>query len=100
MHVSRNAHRMKNSTKKIIRILMEADETITEEHHTAMVAALEHKDKPAPLLTSREVQHLLKISKSGVRRMIDEGILVPTRLRYLIRFRQQDVEELMEEGFE
>ena len=91
---------MKPSTRKVIEILLDADDTLSPDRREAVLAALEGRDAPPPLLTSREVQQILKVSKSGVRRMIDEGALVPVRLRHAVRFRQEDVRKLMQEGWE
>ena len=91
---------MKLSTKKIIVVALSADETVGEENRAAVIATLEGRDAPAPLLTSREVQHILKVSKSGLRRMTDRGVLTPVRLGYLVRFRQAEVERLMQDGCE
>lgn len=90
--------RMRQSTRKVIQILLHADDTLDDGRRDAVLAALEGRDAPPPLLTGQEVRGILKISKSGLRRIVTEGVLVPIRLRHLVRFRQADVERLMEEG--
>ena len=90
---------MRNSTKKIIKILLDSDDTIDPNHQKAISSAIEQRNTPVPLLTSQEVQHLLKMSKSGLRRMINAGVVVPVKLCRLTRFRQEDIETLMQEGW-
>ncbi len=48
------------------------------------------------LLTTAEVCEIFRCSERSVNRMVADGILNPLRLRGLVRFRQSELDELIE----
>ena len=81
--------------------VLAADETLTSEEGQRLRESLfarheEQQHGMAPLLIAQaDVARLLGVSRWTVRRMADEGLLKPVRLRGLTRYRRADVEALV-----
>ncbi|MFC1498333.1 helix-turn-helix domain-containing protein [Verrucomicrobiota bacterium] len=106
---------MKSEIKSAIELILKSDKSISARQRQTAIAILEGsmipaglkaKDKFPPLLKQREVAEFLSVSRQTVRRLTNEGILNPVKLRSghgtnrsgdLFRYPRTEVENLARE---
>ena len=100
---------MQLSIYNIVTAALEADSTLSDSDKAKILAVCKNPghftrptEVPLPqLLTSKEVEGILKTSKSSLRRMIDAGDIPRVQLQEKqLRFRVEDVREYIERSRE
>ncbi|NQT93673.1 MAG: helix-turn-helix domain-containing protein [Lentisphaerae bacterium] len=93
---------MKKSTRQIMRILLDADDTIPVEHKAAIWEVVTNRprnDASLPLLLNQQqVADLLGVSRHTIRRLVKGGQLPTVRVLEACRYRRSDVEEFVRRG--
>ena len=93
---------MKKSTRQVVKILLDADDTIPVEHKVAIWEVVTTRPKPdasLPLLLSQQqVAGLLGVSRHTIRRLVKDGQLPTVRVLEACRYRRSDVEEFVGGG--
>lgn len=93
---------MKPSTRKILKVLLECDDTITEQQRHKVIDFLLERPEPLKdlplLLNQAQVAKLLGVSRITIYRMTKEDVLHPILLRDAVRYRREDIEEVARKG--
>ena len=91
---------MRNTTKRIIRVTLEADPDMRAEDVAAALEALEgqkaEKKELPLLLNSGDVCRQLKISRQTLWRLSKSGELAPVKVRAGTRYRRSDLENYVD----
>jgi len=93
---------MKKSTRQMIKILLEADDTIPLEHREDIWSVVTNLPKPDPslplLLSQRQTAELMGVSRHSIRRLVKDGHLRPVKILGSPRYHREDVETLARKG--
>jgi len=89
---------MKSQTKKIIKLLLDADETVSGIQKAQVLKILEQKLARTIkiFLTQREAAQALSVSRQTVHNMVKRGVLHPVDIsgQGLMRYRMDDLQNL------
>ena len=95
---------MKPSTRKILKLLLEFDETVTEQQKHNVFSILfncpEQLTEPPILLTQSQVAILLGVSRWTVRNLTMEGKIRTVSIRGAKRYRREEIDKVAMEGTE
>jgi excisionase family DNA binding protein len=93
---------MKKSTRQIIKILLEADDTIPIEHQRNIWEVVTNRpkdDSSLPLLlTQAQAAALLGMSRISVHRLVQAGKMPRVKILDCWRYHRADIEELARNG--
>jgi predicted DNA-binding transcriptional regulator AlpA len=87
---------MKSSTRKMLKVLLESDDSITEQQHSKLMEILLERSEPLKelplLLNQAQVARLLGVSRWTIRNMVKAGQFHPVNIRGCKRFRRDEIE--------
>ena len=52
-----------------------------------------------PLLTTKNLADILQVSTATIVRWVDEGLIPAIKVRYTLRFREEDIERFIEKHY-
>lgn len=94
---------MQQTTRSILLAALKQDGSFTPSQIAEAMAILAGKSKLGGeslslLLTQAQVARLLNCSRWSVKRLVQDGLLKPVKLRGLTRYRRVDIEQLAAGG--
>ena len=95
---------MKTSTRQVIKILLDADDTIPVEQRQNIWSEVRRRPGPDSLLplllTQRQAGNLLGMSRWSIRAMAQKGQLHPVKILGSTRFNREEIEKIAKDGAE